>query len=72
MQSKSSLLMVLFKWPGKKTTRAHQDGNRHSSQTTLVLFVTDVSGLDQHARMKVLAVLIFSKKILLFSLGLSR
>ena len=58
MQSKSSLIMVLLMWPGINNTHTHQDWDRHSSQTTQVLFVTDVSGLDHHDRMKIQAVLI--------------
>lgn len=53
MQSKSSLIMVLLKWPGINNTHTHQDWDRNSSQTTQVLFVTDVSGLDHHDRMKI-------------------
>lgn len=53
MQSKSSLIMVLLKWPGINNTHTHQDWDRNGSQTTQVLFVTDVSGLDHHDRMKI-------------------
>lgn len=42
----------------KKQRTDNQDWDWNSSQTTQVLFVTDVSGLDQHERMKIQVALI--------------
>lgn len=42
----------------EETTHTRQDWDWNRSQTTWVLFVIGVSGLDQHERMKIQAVLI--------------